>query len=294
MKRLIYIYLAIPAVLASCTAPIDIETRNSEPVIVIYGCLTDYPSNQRISISASSPYFDIEPNTPVSDAVVTIYSSEDKTFTLRESPYESGVYLTTEIMSAEPGISYTLSVETDFNGDGVAEIYTAETVMPQYAELDSVRVNDINIMGFRHFALNIFMQDEPQSADYYLARFIVNDTLETRHITDYIIFSDEGINGQYLNDITLWYFDDKDNDNPYAESMNIDTTFYVRSGDRIALLFSRIERGYYDFVNQCQREKNGENPFFGGPASNIDTNIRGGGVGYFSAYGTIRRDVVVP
>jgi hypothetical protein len=29
---------------------------------------------------------------------------------------------------------------------------------------------------------------------------------------------------------------------------------------------------------------NGENPFFGGPASNIITNISNGGLGYFTTY----------
>ncbi|MDR1602550.1 MAG: DUF4249 domain-containing protein [Tannerella sp.] len=279
--------------LSACTAPIAIETNDSKPVIVIYGCLTEGLAYQKVLISGSSPYFDEKRNTHVPDAVASIYSSDNQVFDLMEDPDEEGVYMTSRPMAAIPGITYTLNVEVDFDGDGVVETYSASTVMPQPAVIDSITIKPLTIMGYRHYALSLFAQDA-LSADYYLARFIINDTIEAHHITDLTVFSDEGVNGQYFNDVALWYFDDMDSDFSFSGNIEIDTTFFVRPGYSIALLFSRIEQGYFNFVNQCQQEKNGENPFFGGPPSNIETNISNGGVGYFTAFSTAKMETVVP
>jgi hypothetical protein len=279
--------------LNACTAPIDIETNDSKPVIVIYGCLTETLSYQQVRISGSSPYFDGRQNTSVPRAVASIHSSDNQIFDLVEDPDEEGLYLTARPMAAAPGNTYTLNVEVDFDGDGVVETYSATTVMPQPAVIDSISIKPLTIMGYRHYALSLFAQDAP-SDDYYLARFVINDTIAAYHITDLTVFSDESVNGQYFNDVALWYFDDMDSDFPFGSDVEIDTAFFVRPGYRIALLFSRIEQGYFNFVNQCQREKNGENPFFGGPASNIETNISNGGVGYFTAFSTATMEAVVP
>jgi len=76
---------------------------------------------------------------------------------------------------------------------------------------------------------------------------------------------------------------------------NMDSYYdYVKQGDKITLCISLIEKGYHDFLLQCQSERRGENPFFGGPASNITTNITNGGVGYFAAFSTTRLDAYIP
>ncbi|MDR1332102.1 MAG: DUF4249 domain-containing protein [Tannerella sp.] len=297
MTRTVKILPAILAILlhaGACTAPIDIETNDSEPVIVIYGCLTEDMAFQKVRISVSSPYFDEAQNTAVPDAIVGIQSSDSQFFELKENPEERGTYLTVRPMAAVPGVTYTLSVEVDFDGDGIVETYSASTTMTSPVAVDSITINPMKIMGYQHYALNLFAQDEPSAADCYLARFIINDTIETRRITDFTVFSDESVNGQYFNNVTLWYFDDLDTELPFGGNFEVDTTFFVRPGYRIALLLSRIEPGYFNFISQCQREKNGENPFFGGPPSNIETNISHGGVGYFTAFATTMTDAVIP
>ncbi|MDR1406918.1 MAG: DUF4249 domain-containing protein [Tannerella sp.] len=277
----------------ACTAPIDIETNSSKPVIVIYGCLTENMAFQKIRISGSSPYFSDTQNAVVTNASVSIRSSDSQTFELEENPDERGTYLTLQPMAAMPGVTYTLSVEVDFDGDGIAETYTATATMTPPVAIDSIAINPLKIMGYRHYALNLFARDSP-APDYYLARFVINDTIETYRITDYTVFSDEGVNGQYLDNVTLWYFDDLDSELPFAGNIEIDTTFFVRPGYRISLLMSRVEQGYFNFINQCQQEKNGENPFFGGPPSNIETNISNGAAGYFAAFSTTAMEATVP
>jgi hypothetical protein len=295
MIRTIKAFLITLAALhfAACTAPFEIETNDSRPVVVIYGCLTEDTVFQKVRISVSSPYFDENRNLVVSNAVVNINSSDDHTFELKEDPAEKGAYLTVQPLAAVPGVTYTLSAEVDLDGDGMIEKYSATTTMTQPVAVDSITVKLLNIMGYNYYALNLFAQDEP-SEDYYLARFIINDTIETYRITDLTVFSDEGINGQYLNNVSLEYFNDLDNEFPIGDRVEIDTAFFVRPGYSITLLLSRIERGYFNFINQCQREKNGENPFFGGPPSNIETNVDHGGAGFFTAFSSTAKTAVVP
>lgn len=274
----------------SCTAPIDLKTNDSEPVIVIYGCLTEQMTYQTIKISGSSPYFEEKQNPLVSDAVVTIESSENEVFELKERVGEKGTYQTVEPMAAVAGVTYRLRVEVDFDQDGVLETYEAMTTMPRLFELDSIGIDSMSIMGYKHYALNLFGQEEA-GEDYYLCRIILNDTVERFKLSEYIVFSDVGFDGSYIDGVTLMYIDDITNDFVDEED---DDYLIVQSGDKITLYTSRVEKAYYDFILQCQQERTGENPFFGGPASNITTNISNGGVGYFTSFYTSVQEAYVP
>jgi hypothetical protein len=140
--------------------------------------------------------------------------------------------------------------------------------------------------------LRIYAQEEP-GPDYYYARAIINDTLSTSRLSRAIVVSDYGIDGQYWDGLPLMQFEDSENEffggREEQYRYNI-----VTSGDKITFCISLIEKGFCDFVEQAQRERRGENPFFGGPASNITTNISNGGVGYFTSFCTTKMDVVVP
>jgi hypothetical protein len=85
----------------------------------------------------------------------------------------------------------------------------------------------------------------------------------------------------------FWDIDEKEKLEQYDDDDDDDRErrrVYLAVGDTVAFSLFHIERGYYDFIGQCQDEMSGENPFFGGPASNIVTNISNGGFGYFTAY----------
>jgi len=276
---------------SSCTAPIELKTAHSDPVIVIYGCLTEDTIHQSIRISVSSPYFEMQPNLPVSNAIVSIQSSEGRTFELVESTTK-GVYLTKYPMAAITGATYLLNVRADINQNGNLKLYEATATMQRPFVVDSVNMNIMYIMGFKHYTLNLYAQEE-EGTDYYCAYYILNDTLSASKISSLIVFSDFGIDGHYIDGTPLMQFEDKENER-FGGSNRRDTLRYVKPGDKITFCISLIEKGYCDFIQQSQQERRGENPFFGGPASNIATNISNGGVGYFAAFSTTRLDVFVP
>ena len=277
----------------SCTEPIELKTSSSEPVIVIYGYLTEDTVYQTIRISVSSPYFAMQPNQPVSDAIVSIQSSDDQTFELVETD-EKGLYRTSDPMAAITGTTYHLRVQADINRSGNMQLYEAKATMQPPFQVDSIGISTMTIMSFKHYTINLYAQ-EVYGADYYYAHAIVNDALESSRISHAIVFSDYGIDGQYLDGIPLMQFEDSNNDF-FSNRDNLDDLPYntVKPGDKITVCISLIERGFRDFIEQCQSERRGENPFFGGPASNITTNISNGGVGYFAAFSTTKWEVVVP
>ena len=278
---------------SSCTTPIDIRTENTDPVIVIYGCLTEDTVFQTVRISVSSPYFEMQPNQPVSDAIVSIHSSDNQTFEMTETNIK-GLYRTTFPMAATTGTTYHLSVYADIHRNGDIQLYEATATMQRPFPVDSLGVRVMTIMGFKHYTISLYA-NEVRGADYYYAHSIINDTLVADRIPLSVVFSDYGIDGQYMDGLPLMQFEDSENEF-FSNRDNEDDIPYnvVKPGDKITICLSLVEKGYHDFIEQAQRERRGENPFFGGPASNITTNISNGGVGYFAAFHTTRCDVVVP
>ena len=281
--------LLATALFFSCTAPIDIHTDDSEPVPVIYGYLTDEFRNQYVRVTRSSPYFHEAENEFISDAKVWVTSS-----TGREYPFvhdTNGYYISQRRFSAVSGVTYRLSVEVDFMNDGVIELYEAETTTLPKLPVDSINVTSLNIMGFHHYSLNLFMQEPSETNNYYLFKYVINDTVTNDRISDLIIADDEMINGEYMAGVSIRFFNAASDMEEISEDWDM---YFVNPGDRIRLQILNIEKGYYTFIRDCSTEKYGSNPFFGGPPSNIYTNLSNGAIGYFSSYCIQEKETVVP
>jgi hypothetical protein len=132
-------------------------------------------------------------------------------------------------------------------------------------------------------------QDSP-GENYYLFNVSYNDSLLTAKLSNYEISDNSFFKGQYVKG-QLYRFDDISEWEKDSEE-NRKRSVYLQPGDTVEAGLSLISKGYYDFISQCQREKSGENPMFGGPASNIATNISNGGVGYFTGYCTTKASIV--
>ena len=281
-------YLLVISMFFSCVAPIDINTRDSEPVIVIYGCLTDELTNQYIRITRSSPYFHDETNPAVTGAKVSVTSSAGREYTFLSD--KDGYYYSQRRFSVVPGTTYRLSVEVD------GEFYQAETTTFPIVPADSIDINLLDIMGFNHYSLNIYMQEPYEAANFYLFKFIINDSISNDRVSEFIISDDIMFNGEYMNGASVFLFEDATD--PDLQELNknndIDFGYWVSPGDRIRLQILNIEKGYFKFIQECMNEKHGENPFFGGPPSNITTNLSNGAIGYFSSFCIQEKEAVFP
>lgn len=285
------LFILIALLLASCTERIDLDLDSSEPVIVIYGTITDTLAYQSITISQSVPYFEPQHNPAISGAKVTITTSGNEYWVLAESNTQKGTYQTETLKAGKPGESYQLKVEYDFDQDGIAELYEASaTLLPPFA-LDSAQIRTINNLGTNIFTVNLYGQ-EPPGEDFYFSKYYVNDTLATK-FSQYSVMDDRLINGQYLNGFLVYFFADMAEYDDYSDDEKRRATF-LSSGDEVIVELNRVEKGYYNFIDQAQDVQYGENPMFGGPPSNVQGNISNGAVGYFAAYSPARVKAVAP
>jgi hypothetical protein len=292
MKKINNILLIVLVVLGTaCTERIDLDLKESDPVLVIYGNITDTLSYQSVSISHSTPYFSEPANTSISGAKVTIITSDNETWQLRESNSVNGLYQTEGRKAGRQGETYHLQVEYDFNQDGVDELYEATTTMLPAFTIDSVKIKTMDDMGYNVFTVNMYAM-EPEGEDFYVSKYYVNDTLATK-ISQYGLMKDILTDGQYLNNYIVYFFADQAEIEDYPEDDRKYYTF-VTSGDHVTVEFCRVEKGFYNFIEQAQDVKYGENPMFGGPPSNIQGNISNGAMGYFAAYATSQYKTTVP
>lgn len=274
----------------SCTEDITIHTDDSKPVVVIYGELTDEFTQKSVKVTWSSPYFDTQPNVGISGATVKMTDSDSKTYDFFENDTVPGLYETKTMWAAKVGITYSLSVE--INSEGDKKTYEASTTILPPIEVDSITIVPVNILGNENYAVNLY-GNEPEGEDFYLCKYVVRDSLVTAKISQYRVLDDAMFDGQYVSGFTLRFFDSIDNWATDSEDRRKNSV-YLAPGDNVELQMSRIPKGYFDFISQCQREMDGSNPFFGGPPANITTNITNGGVGYFSGYCINRAVAVTP
>ncbi|KAA6327300.1 hypothetical protein EZS27_023705 [termite gut metagenome] len=280
---IIWIFFSV-SFLLSCEEPYDIDTDDAPPVIVIYGSFTNEWMYHSIKVSVSSPYFDPQPNRGISGAEVWIKSSAGDVYGFIENDTVPGLYQTIDKVAGIPNLAYTLNVEVDFDNDNAKEIYTATSYMLTPTEIDSVKIQSLSMMGRKGYAMYLYAQDV-STEDYYLSRYKVNDTLVSDNLSQTSLMSDRTFNGQYMNAMLLHMFRDVDDRNEDKDAdRDENRRAYLGLGDVVTLSFGRIEKGYYNFINQCRDEMEGESPFFGSPASNIITNISNGGRGYFACY----------
>jgi len=283
------------SILSSCTEDTTIKTSDSTPVPVIYGTITDHNVRQEIDLSSSTGYFDKSKNKRISNATVALEEDSalvSHSYNLTQDSVGSGVYKTKNAMAGKPCWTYKLTVNMDFNQDGITETYTADCTMPQRVKLDSINATKQKEGEYTMYSLNISAQDPANEKNYYLCKYSINDTLYNK-ISKYIYFDDTSLNGLYVNNLAIWNFFDISNKSKFSSDDIADMVF-LSGGEKMYVEVSNITKGYYDFINDCQSQKDGSNPFFGGPPANISTNISNGARGYFTAYSTSGASCIVP
>lgn len=279
----------------SCTEDTTINTSDSTVIPVIYGTITDHNVRQEIDLSSSSGYFDAQENKRISNATVTLEEDSAETsrqYTLTQDSIGSGIYQTQKPMAGKAGWTYKLTVHMDFNQDGTPETYKAESIMPKKVNLDSINITKMREEEYSVYSLNINAQDPANKENYYFCKYSINDTLYNK-ISKYIYFNDTSLNGTYVKNLAIWHFFDKSNKSKFSDNDAKDMVF-LSSEDKVTVEISNITKGYYNFINDCQSQKDGSNPMFGGPPANISTNISNGARGYFTAYSTSSASCIAP
>jgi hypothetical protein len=271
MKNIKSIIVLLIIVFSACTERMDIDVNDAPPQLAIYGSITTDAAQHIVTIRRSSNYFSNAAPEGISGAMVTISDGEN-VFVLSENSAEKGVYQTAPDVFGVEGKTYTLTVVAAFNGE-TAE-YAATSFLPYSVQVDSVAfqpsevsANSTNVLLYGKFHekgnnyLNIIA--------YKNNNIPLNDKL-----ADFNIISSENTDSREING---------------ANCMRIRTEqyedrAYIERGDLVTIQVCSITKDYADYVLNAQKELQGSIPIFSGPPANVQTNISGGAVGFFTAY----------
>ena len=283
--------------ITACTEPIDLRNDGMAPMLVINAILTDtiigfgyeYVSENKVVISKTTPFFSPEYTEAVIGAKVWI-NSDSLTMAY------SGTYGLERGFWGVPGKSYTLTVHYDINGDGIDEIYTATTTMPQKYQLDSLSLIPISWGSDFNALLSLHFQDSV-GTDYFGAKLSnKNDQVHSKIYSDrvlrYCLFRHELFSSEDKHRILqpedfTWIIRHKMRHNNNDE-------YLVFAGDTLSVQLEALSPEYHRFLDVAKTELSHNNPFFSGPRANLPTNIKGGAIGIFGAYTSSSATLAIP
>ena len=274
-----YIFTMLAAVLVTaCSEEIDLALKSQGTrMLMVEGQITSDTTAHQIKLSYTSDYYEPGGN-PVEGAAVTV-SDGTNTYVLTEDAQQKGLFKTAADFYGVPGKTYHLTITgVDSDEDGEDETYTAESTMPAFPVLDSIRVAVVHKFYTDVLQISYYSQEDPTPDDAYLYRASINNFMVTDSLHEWSFTDDELFSGQRAEDEPVIYLDQE------IEQ------YKVEDGDQIMLELSHIPYPYYQFLDDALWEFYGSNPMSGNPA-NIRTNISGPrkAWGFFAAYSIDRK-----
>jgi hypothetical protein len=227
------------------------------PEISIEGVIPqDLPARVKVSHTLD---FDNNSGYPsITDATVKIWNDAGEAETLY--PDKSGWYIAENIRGI-PGVAYHLSVTYD------GREYTAASVMPPQVLIDTLSLFKMPVMDYPFPVVHF---DDPQGSlnEYYRFIVFVND-LPVEDMRD-ITLTAEFMDGRSIQQLLPLMSRHKDAP--------------VRKGDKITVEMQCLEKGAYTFFETLGR--------MGYSLTNPTSNIKGGALGYFSAYSADCKEII--
>lgn len=263
------IFLPIIALLtfASCTKVIDVNLNSVTPQYVIEGALMEGKQDFKVRITKTGDYFNPTKPTPVTNATVSLKKGNGTAVSLK---YESeGMYKTLGYTAASSA-EYTLTVTID------GKAYEASSFMPKVVTLDDLSteilpaLNRDNDMKADTFQINCYFKDPAKEANFYRVKTVVNGVAKDKG-EDLLVIEDrlsEGIN------IILPIF-----------------TSIFKLNDKVDVELISMDKKMYDYFNTLSIII-GNNGNSAAPANPL-SNWSGGALGYFGAFSSSKKTIVV-
>ena len=156
------------------------------------------------------------------------------------------------------------------------QTFTAESIMPQKVNLDTIYVTDELIFTDTRKIVNAVFDDPPGLGNSYRFVQTVNGFQETQTL----IRNDDYSDGRKIVNKLFYFSSDDENKRN------------IKSGDQVMIDMLCIEPAVYKYWFSLDRSAigNGQQA----TPSNPVTNLKGGALGYFSAQTIQTRSLVVP
>ena len=262
MKKLILISTSILA-LFSCQKVIDVDLNESNPVIVIEANYRAEDSTVLVKITQTSNYFDNSASPEITTANVTIIDQAGNPTVIPS--IGNGLY---ELTAYAPVFNTNYTLTAVNNG----ESYSATCSMKAPVQLEDITYQYFDGFfgsdgGYVPF-LNYL--DPQNSEDYYAIILSRNDTLYNS-----------------LNDIFLQ--DDMLTNGNFVERPLFGNSFY-QLDDSVHMELRTIDKRIFNYIAEAQSIAGGQNSAAPGNPTN---NWSNGALGYFNAYSSSRKSVII-
>lgn len=264
-SRKIYFLLLLPVLtLVACEEVIEINLNSSEPKIVAEG-LIEKDSVGWLKLSYTTNYFTTEDPTYINDATVVLTDKFGNSEIM--SNQGNGLYKGS-LLKGQENNKYTINV------DGLSTNLLATSELNPPAKIHSLEFEKQATkrpgQSVSNYALTINFSDNPSSENFYLIKFIVNDTL----ITD---------NYYCIKDVN------------YTKSGNIEYSpmnLKLLENDKVVVFVNSIDEGTYTYFNQLN-DIIGSGMGGSSTPYNAKSNFGSVVLGYFNAWSYASKSAII-
>ncbi|GGI23693.1 DUF4249 domain-containing protein [Pedobacter mendelii] len=261
-KYSIYTLVAVAMIfLSSCEKVINLNLGDESGKLVIEANINNTPGQQIVKLSKNVPVSNTNNYPPVSGAQVSIRDQNGTKYDFIEGPL--GTYVVYNA-SGNPGITYTMNVL--LNG----KTYAATSKMPEIVILDSLsfKKNDFGDDGTQQ--ISVHYADPKGIANQYRFLMFVNDV----QVKDILVSDDDFTDGNKI----------------VQELRQRDIDIYI--GDKVRVEMQCIDKPVHTyFFSLASQSGNGAGG--GVTPSDPPTNISPVSLGYFSAYTTSTKTIIL-
>jgi Domain of unknown function (DUF4249) len=271
MKYLIKIcsLFFIVSIITSCTKVITLNLKNTNPLFVIEGTITDSIGTAQVLISQTQDFYADNGFVGITGATVTITNDSGVITTLVAT--DSGVYQSPTLIGQQ-NHTYTLNVIV------AGQTFTATSIMPVKVPFDSLYITSNPTFGSSKNVANIVYQDPPGKGNNY--RFV------------------EYVNGKQQQTIFASN-DDLTDGNKVIAPLNIFggdadslSNRKINTGDSVKVDMQCIDKNVYEYWYSLDQSATGSSQ--SAAPGNPVSNMQGGALGYFSANTLQSRTIICP
>lgn len=263
MKNKLILIIGLITCLSSCEKVIEIDLNEANPAIVIEANVHNNSDSCLVRITKTGSYFKAYSAEMVSGADIVL---ENEFFRYRYNEIEDGIYKLAKIGKLALG-EYVLKVTVG------GESYEAASEMPSPVKIEYLvsEYEEGSLFEDGGYRVNFGFKDPEFENNYYRIRYYINDSLQNSE-NDYFLIDDDVFNGNSL-EMAIYGERFDENDTVKVELMSID-------------------KNTYEYFNTFQNIIGDDRMDTAAPA-NPNSNFNNGALGYFSAYSSDFKTIVV-
>lgn len=253
--------------MSSCQKVIDVNLNSTTPQYVIEAQLLEGKNDFVVRISKTGDYFGVDKSTPVINAVVSFKKNVETPIVIKHE--SDGVYRL---------LNYTATINADYFLSVVIDgkTYQASSFMPKAVPLDSLKrallpsINRDNDKPADSLQIDCYFKDPANEANFYRVKTVKNGVFQGRG-EDLLVIDDRLSNGI---DVILPIY-----------------TAAYKPKDSVNVELVSMDRKMFDYFNTLTTIV-GQGNNTAAPTNPL-TNFSGGCLGYFGAFSSSKKTIVM-